>query len=135
MDLARNIIGDNSSKGDVLNYDNHPSIINLKQHKTDKKAFSFRKVSKEEVYYPIKTSNFKKPLYLESAKLRKLHGLVGRVGRVGAWVHGCVGGVGRKFAWVTWIAWVYKILAWVAWVGLFAWVAWVYEIVLLKIHY
>ena len=84
MDLARNIIGDNSSKGDVLNYDNHPSIINLKQHKTDKKAFSFRKVSKEEVYYPIKTSNFKKPLYLESAKLRELHGLVGRVGRVGA---------------------------------------------------
>ena len=59
MNLGSNIIGDNYGKGGVSNYDNHPSIIILKQHKTDKNAVSFRKVSKEEVYYPIKTSNFK----------------------------------------------------------------------------
>ena len=38
-------------KGDVSNYDNHPSIITIKQHITKKKTnkiFSFRNVTKEE---------------------------------------------------------------------------------------
>ena len=35
--LRINILDDKSGKGDVSNYDNHPSIITIKQHITDKK--------------------------------------------------------------------------------------------------
>ena len=58
--LGVNIIHDNSGIGDYSNYDNHPSIISIKQHITDKsKVFSFRKVTKEEISSAIKTQNRK----------------------------------------------------------------------------
>ena len=50
--LGINILDDKSGKGDVSNYDNHPSIITIKQHITDKnKVFSFRKVAKDEIFF------------------------------------------------------------------------------------
>ena len=49
-DLGINILDDKSGKGDVSNYDNHPSIITIKQHITDKsKVFIYRNVTKEEI--------------------------------------------------------------------------------------
>ena len=45
--LGINIFDDKSGKGDVSNYDNHPSIITMKQHITDKKVFSFRNATKD----------------------------------------------------------------------------------------
>ena len=43
-----NIFKDNFGKGDVSNYDNHSSIISIKQHITNKnRVFSFRNVTKE----------------------------------------------------------------------------------------
>ena len=55
------ILGDNSVKGDVSNYDNQPSIITIKQRITDtNKVFSFRKVTKEETSSAIITLNRKK---------------------------------------------------------------------------
>ena len=43
-----------------LVYDNHPSIITIKQHITEKnKVFSFRKVPKEEISSGVKTLNRK----------------------------------------------------------------------------
>ena len=38
--LGVNILDDNSGKCDVSNYDNHPSIITIKQHITDKNISS-----------------------------------------------------------------------------------------------
>ena len=59
--LGINILDDKSGKGDVSNYDNHPSIITIKQHITDQnKVFSFRKVTKDEISSAIKTLNHKK---------------------------------------------------------------------------
>ena len=38
-----------SGKGDVSNYENHPRVITIKQHTSDKnKVFSCRKVTKDE---------------------------------------------------------------------------------------
>ena len=49
---------DNSGKGDGSNYDNHPTIISIKQHITDKSTvFSFRNVTKEKISSVIKTLN------------------------------------------------------------------------------
>ena len=45
--LGINIFDDKSGKGDVSNYDNHPSIITIKQHITDTKVFCFRKVTED----------------------------------------------------------------------------------------
>ena len=39
--LGINILDDKSGKGDVSNYDNHPSIITIKQHITDKNKVFF----------------------------------------------------------------------------------------------
>ena len=48
-------------KGGVSNYDNHPSIITMKQHITNKKkVFSFRKVTKDEISSAIKKLSRKK---------------------------------------------------------------------------
>ena len=59
--LGINILDDKSGKGDASNCDNHPSIITVKQHITNKnKVFSFRKVSKDEVSSTIKKLNYKK---------------------------------------------------------------------------
>ena len=69
--LYKNFLDDKSGKDDVSNDDNHPSIhnyysnqayiITIKQHITNKnKAFSFRKVTKEEISSAIKTLNRKK---------------------------------------------------------------------------
>ena len=59
--LGINITDDKSGKGDVSNYDNHPSIITIKQRIADtNKVFSFRKVTKEEISSAIKTLNRKK---------------------------------------------------------------------------
>ena len=59
--LGINILDDKSGKGDVSNYDNHLSIITIKQHITNKsKVFSFRKVTKDEISSAIKTLNHKK---------------------------------------------------------------------------
>ena len=59
--LGINILDDKSGKGDVSNYDNHLSIITIKQHITDKnKVFCFRKVTKDEISSAIKTLNHKK---------------------------------------------------------------------------
>ena len=56
------MLDDDYGKGDVSNYDNHPSIISIKQHMTDKKkVFFFRNVTKEEISSVIKTLNRKKP--------------------------------------------------------------------------
>ena len=45
--LGVKMLDDNSGKGDDSNYDNHPSIISIKQHITDKKkVFSFRNITK-----------------------------------------------------------------------------------------
>ena len=53
--LGINILDYKSGKGDVCNYDNHPSIITIKQYITDKnKVFSFRKVTKDEISSAIK---------------------------------------------------------------------------------
>ena len=42
--FGRNILVDKSGKGDVSNYDNHPSIITIKQHiKNKNKVFFFYK--------------------------------------------------------------------------------------------
>ena len=61
MNLGINIPDDKSSKGDVSNYDDHASIITIKQHITDKnKVFSFRKVIKDEMSSAIKTLSHKK---------------------------------------------------------------------------
>ena len=55
------MLGDKSGKGEVSNYDNHPSIITIKQHISDKnKVFSFRKVTKYEISSEIKKLNRKK---------------------------------------------------------------------------
>ena len=56
---------DNSGKGDVSNYDNHPSMISTKQHMAYKnQVFSFRNITKK-ISSAIKTLNGKKkPLYL-----------------------------------------------------------------------
>ena len=55
------MLDDNSGKGHVSNYDNHPSIISRKRHLTDKyKVFSFRNGTKEEISSEIKTLNRKK---------------------------------------------------------------------------
>ena len=63
--LGINILDDKSGKGDVSNYYNHPSIITIKQHITDKKkVFSFRKVTKDEISSAIKTLNHKKATYI-----------------------------------------------------------------------
>ena len=35
------IVGDNSGQGDFSNYGNHPSIVAIKQHITDKKKVFF----------------------------------------------------------------------------------------------
>ena len=52
LTINLNIIDDKSGKGDVSNYDNHQSIITIKQHITGKnKAFSFRKVTKDEIFF------------------------------------------------------------------------------------
>ena len=61
--LGINILDDKSGEGIVSNYDNHPSIITTKQHiknKKDKKVFSFRKVTKDQISSTIKTLNCKK---------------------------------------------------------------------------
>ena len=47
LNLGINIFEDKSGKGDVSNYDNHPSTITIKQHITGKKVFSFRKVTED----------------------------------------------------------------------------------------
>ena len=39
--LGVNMLDDNSGKGDVSNYDNHPSIISRKQHNGEKPIFFF----------------------------------------------------------------------------------------------
>ena len=58
LKLGVNMFEDNSSKDDVSNYDNHPSITSTKQHITDKNTvFSFRNVTKEEISSAIKTLN------------------------------------------------------------------------------
>ena len=63
--LCVNMLDDNSSKGDVSSHDNHPSIIRIKQHITDKnKCFFFRNVTKEEITSANKRLTCKKPLYL-----------------------------------------------------------------------
>ena len=50
-----------------LIYDNHPSIISIKQHITEKnKVFSFRKVTKEEISSGVKTLNRKTVSYFLS---------------------------------------------------------------------
>ena len=59
--LGINILDDKSGKGDVSNYDNHPSIIFIRQYITDKsKFFPFRKVTEEEISSAIKPLNRKK---------------------------------------------------------------------------
>ena len=59
--LSINILDEKSSKGDISNYDNHPSIITIKQRITDtNKIFPFRKVTKEEISSAIKTLNGQK---------------------------------------------------------------------------
>ena len=59
--LGVNMLDDNSSKGDVSSHDDHPSIISIKQHITDKsKCFSFRNVTKEEIASANKRFNRKK---------------------------------------------------------------------------
>ena len=59
--LGINFLDDKSGKGDVSNYDNHPSIIIIKQCIADKKkVFSFRKVTKDELSSAIKKLNLKK---------------------------------------------------------------------------
>ena len=59
--LCVNMLDGNPGKGDVSSYDNHPSIISIKQHIRDKnKDFSFRNVTKEEISSAIKTLNRKK---------------------------------------------------------------------------
>ena len=56
-----NILDDKSGKGDVSNYDNHPSITTIKQCITDtNKVLYFRKVTKEKISSAIKTLNRKK---------------------------------------------------------------------------
>ena len=63
--LGINILDDKSGKGDVSNYDNHPSIITTKQHITDKnKVFSFREVTKDEISSAIKKLNKKKATFI-----------------------------------------------------------------------
>ena len=65
--LRINILDDKSGKGHVSNsnYDNHPSIITIKQHKADKnRVFSFIMVTKDKIFSAIKTLNHKKPHYL-----------------------------------------------------------------------
>ena len=58
LNLCVNMFEDNSSKDDVSNYDNHPSITSIKQQITDKNTvFSFRNVTKEEISSAIKTMN------------------------------------------------------------------------------
>ena len=75
--LGINILDDKSGKGDVSNYDNHPSIITIKQHITDKnKVFSFRKVTKDEISSAIKTLNHKKPHYLMTCLPKSFNSLV-----------------------------------------------------------
>ena len=55
------MLNNNSGKGDVSSYENHPNINSIKQHITDKnKVFSFRNVTKEEISSAIKTLNRKK---------------------------------------------------------------------------
>ena len=59
--LGINILDDKSGKGDVSNYDNHPTIITIKQHIADKnKVFSFRNVTKDDISSTIKKLNCKK---------------------------------------------------------------------------
>ena len=59
--LGINILDDKSGKGDVSNYDNHPSITTIKQCITDtNKVLYFRKVTKEKISSAIKTLNRKK---------------------------------------------------------------------------
>ena len=62
LNLGINILHDKSGKGDVSNYNNHPSIITIKQRitNTNKVFFSFRKVTKEDISSAIKTLNRKK---------------------------------------------------------------------------
>ena len=61
LNLSINTLDEKSSKGDCSNYDNYPSIIITKQRITDtSKAFSFRKVTKKEIFSAIKTLNLKK---------------------------------------------------------------------------
>ena len=75
--LDINILGDNSGKEDVSNYDNRPSIITRKQHVMDKnKVFSFRNVNKEKISSVIKTLNCKKPLYLMAYLSKSFRSLV-----------------------------------------------------------
>ena len=53
--LGINILDHKSGQGDVSSYDNHASLIRIKQHITDKnKVFSFRNVTKEEISSAIK---------------------------------------------------------------------------------
>ena len=61
--LVVNMLDDDSGKGDYSNYDNHPSIISVKQHIADKnKVFSFRNVTTEELFSAIKTLYCKKAI-------------------------------------------------------------------------
>ena len=61
--LVVNMLDDDSGKGDYSNYDNHPSIISVKQHIADKnKVFSFRNVTTEELFAAIKTLYCKKAI-------------------------------------------------------------------------
>ena len=76
--LGMNILDHKSGKGDVSNYENHASLIRIKQHITDKnkvffrikqhitdknKVFSFRNVTKKEISSAIKkTLNSKKAI-------------------------------------------------------------------------
>ena len=75
--LGINILDEKSGKGDVSNYDNHPRIITIKQHITDKiKVFSFRKFTKDEISSAIKTLNHKKPHYLMTYLPKSFNSLV-----------------------------------------------------------
>ena len=59
--LGINILDNKTGKGDDSNYNNHPSIITIKQHIKDKNnVFSFRKLTKDEISSAIKNLNRKK---------------------------------------------------------------------------
>ena len=50
LNLGVNMLDDNSGKGDASIYDNHLSMISIKQHITEKnKVFYFRKVAKGKI--------------------------------------------------------------------------------------
>ena len=49
--LSINVLDEKSRKGDISNYDNHPSIITIKQRITDtNKVFPFRKVTRRNFF-------------------------------------------------------------------------------------